>query len=106
MMREVPHRALGSSRRNRMKRTLTICGTILLTAIAALAPFLARGKQEKPAAPPHDMEHMNHGQFMQGGMHHAVAKGVKLDPTFDMATHTIRLRIGPMNLPAHTSHMK
>jgi len=25
------------------------------------------------------MEHMHHGGFMQGGMHHAVAKGVKLE---------------------------
>jgi hypothetical protein len=31
---------------------------------------------------------------------------VKLDPNFDMGTHTITLRVGPMNLPAHTSHMK
>jgi len=88
-----------------MKRTLTICGAIAL-AVAASAPFVAHGKQEKPAAAAHDMEHMNHSQFMQGSMHHAIAKGVKLDPNFDMATHTITLRIGPMNLPAHTSHMK
>ena len=30
---------------------------------------------------PHDIEHMEHGGnggFMQGGMHHAVAKGVTL----------------------------
>jgi hypothetical protein len=82
-----------------MMKTTLICGSILLNAGIALA-------QEKPAAPPHDMEHMNHGGFMQGGMHHAAAKGVKLDPNFDVGTHTITLRIGPMTLPAHTSHMK
>ena len=56
------------------------------------------------AAPPHDMEHMQHGGFMQGGMHHAIAKGVKLEQKID--GHTITVRVGPMNLPAHTSHMK
>jgi hypothetical protein len=88
-----------NARRSPMTKTILICGMVLLSASFALA-------QEKPAEPPHDMEHMNHGAFMQGGMHHAVAKGVKLDPNFDMATHTITLRIGPMTLPAHTSHMK
>jgi hypothetical protein len=73
---------------------------------ASLAARGEQGEQEKPAEAPHDMAHMQHGTFMQGGMNHAVAKGVKLDPNFDMATHTIKLRIGPMNLPAHTSHMK
>ena len=106
-----------------MKRTTTtICGAILLAAITAGAPFdaplTARGKQgeqEKPAAAPQDMEHMHHGgsadssgtqktRFMQGGMHHAVAKGVKLDAKVDAAAHTVTLRVGPMNLPAHTSH--
>jgi hypothetical protein len=80
-----------------MKRTLAVFAAILLAATFT-------SPQEKPA--PHEMEHMKHGGFMQGSMHHAVAKGVKLDPNFDMATHTITLRIGPMNLPAHTSHMK
>jgi hypothetical protein len=47
-----------------------------------------------------------HGGFMQGGMHHAVAKGVKLDQNIDQPTHTITLRIGPVTLPAHTDHMK
>jgi hypothetical protein len=55
------------------------------------------------------MEHMQHGSheggFMQGGMHHAVAKGVTLDAKMDAATHTITLREGPITLPAHTSHM-
>ena len=55
---------------------------------------------------PHDMDHMHHGGFMQGGMKHETAKGVKLDLKTDAATHTITLRIGPMNLPANTSHVK
>jgi hypothetical protein len=56
------------------------------------------------------MSHMQNGQshdgFMQGGMHHAIAKGVLLDAKSDEKSHTITLRIGPMNLPAKTSHMK
>src|SRR5438046_8990414 len=80
---------------------IAICGTLLLAASAALA----QDKQTEGAAKPMPMQHEHHG-FMQEGMHHAVAKGVKLDPNFDMATHTITLRVGPMNLPAHTSHMK
>src|SRR5258708_40214325 len=93
-------------RRSPMKPTFTICGAILLAAVIAAAPFTAQAKQEKPAAAPHDMEHMHHGGFMQGGMHHAVAKGVKLDAKVDAVAHTVTLRVGPMNLPAHTSHMK
>jgi hypothetical protein len=62
--------------------------------------------QEKPSEPPHDMEHLQHRGFMQGGMHHAIAKGVTLHSTLDVATQTITVRVGPMNLPAHTSHMK
>ena len=61
-------------------------------------------QQEQPAASPHDMTHThhNHGGFMQEGMHHAVAKGVTLDAKVDAAAHTVTLRVGPMNLPAHT----
>src|SRR5439155_27085225 len=84
-----------------MIKAIVVCGTLLLATSAVLA-------QEKPAesaTKPMPMQHEHHG-FMQEGMHHAVAKGVKLDPNFDMATHTITLRVGPMNLPAHTSHMK
>ena len=66
--------------------------------------------QEKPADMPHDMEHMQHGgrhgEFMQGGMQHAVAKGVTLQTKVDDVTHTITLREGPITLPANTSHMK
>jgi hypothetical protein len=89
-----------------MKNSFTICGVVLLAAVTAAAPFEARPKQEKPAASTHDMEHMHHGGFMQEGMHHAMAKGVKLDAKVDAAAHAVTLRVGPMNLPAHTSHMK
>jgi hypothetical protein len=65
---------------------------------------------QQSATQEHDMSQMQHAHthdgFMQGGMHHAVAKGVTLDTKVDSATHTITLRIGPMNLPANTSHMK
>jgi hypothetical protein len=60
--------------------------------------------QDKPADASHDMDHMQHGGFMQGGMHHAMAKGVKIEQKID--GHTIVVRIGPMNLPANTNHMK
>jgi hypothetical protein len=78
-----------------MKEVLAVCSAILMVSITASA-------QDKPAASPSDMEHMHHGGFMQGGMHHALAKGV----TLDAAAHTITLRVGPMTLPAHTDHMK
>jgi len=83
-----------------MKKTIAICGAILLSAAGAAFA------QDKPAEAPHDMQHMHHGSFMQGGMHHAVAKGVTLDAKVDAAAHTVTLRVGPMNLPAHTSHIK
>jgi hypothetical protein len=86
-----------------LKKTLAICVALLLTPCFAFA-------QEKPVEARHGMEHMQHGTghgtFMQGGMHHAVARGVALDSKVDAAAHTIILRVGPMNLPAHTSHMK
>jgi hypothetical protein len=53
----------------------------------------------------HDV-HTHDGGFMQGGMHHAMAQGVALDAKSDENSHTITLRVGPMNLPANTSHMK
>lgn len=65
-------------------------------------------QQEQPAATARDVAHThhNHGGFMQEGMHHAVAKGVKLEQQVDPATHTITLREGPLALPANTDHMK
>lgn len=80
--------------------------TMRLTALF-IAGLLATGviiAQEKPENSTHDMAYMQHGGFMQGGMHHAIAKGVKLEQKID--GHTIIVRVGPMNLPAHTSHMK
>lgn len=62
--------------------------------------------QEKPAEPQAGMHHQHHPGFMQEGMHHAIAMGVILDAKVDAAAHIATLRVGPMNLPAHTSHMK
>jgi hypothetical protein len=62
--------------------------------------------QQQPAPKPHDMDHRQHDGFMQGGMNHEMAKGVRLDVKTDAVSNTITLRIGPMNLPANTSHMK
>jgi len=80
-----------------MQKKITLWISFLAAAIA-LAPFSFA--QEKPA------EHAHHGAFMQGGMHHAVAKGVTLDSKVDSNAHSVTLRVGPMNLPANTDHMK
>ena len=65
---------------------------------------------QQPAVSDHDMSKMQHAHthdgFMQGGMHHAVAQGVTLDAKSDQTSHFITLRVGPMNLPGNTSHMK
>src|SRR5882672_1850853 len=76
----------------------TISWVNFLAAAIVFAPFSFA--QEKPA------EHAHHVAFMQGGMHHAVAKGVKLDSKMDSNAHSVRLRVGPMILPANTDHMK
>ena len=98
-----------------MKKTIAICGAFLLAAIFAPAQEkqVDTSKELQPtrtgldegAAKPLPMQHEHHG-FMQEGMHHAVAKGVTLDAKVDAAAHTVTLRVGPMNLPAHTSHLK
>ena len=72
--------------------------------------FAATSFAQQPAAE-HDMSrmqqaHTHDGGFMQGGMHHAVATGVKLEAKADENSHIVTLRIGPLNLPANTSHMK
>jgi hypothetical protein len=82
----------------------------VLIAALALLPFAtsaAQQQQQQAPAPPHDMNHMqhSHGGFMQEGMHHAVAKGIKLEQQVDATTHTITLREGPLTLPANTNHM-
>jgi hypothetical protein len=73
--------------------------TFLMSAILLASGAAA---QEKP----HDMDHTQHSHdgFMQGHMHHAVAKGVLLAQSDD--GQKITLRVGPLHLPAHTSHMK
>jgi hypothetical protein len=73
--------------------------------------FAAVALAQQPAASEHDMSqmqqaHTQDGGFMQGGMHHALATGVKLDAKSDETSHIITLRVGPMTLPANTSHMK
>jgi hypothetical protein len=89
---------------------LALASVLLTAALAIFLPSAASAAQEQPqAAPPaHDMEHMrhSHGGFMQEGMHHAVAKGIKLEQQVDVATHTITVREGPLSLPANTDHMK
>ena len=77
-----------------------------LFLFASLLTITVGWAQEKPAEPPMAMEHHHHGGFMQEGMHHALAKGVTLDAKADAAAHTVTVRVGPMNLPAHTGHMK
>lgn len=73
--------------------------SLLLVTLFFAAPLLAQD-QSNPPMP--DMDHMQHGGFM-GGMHHAVAKGVKIETKTD--GHTITVRVGPMQLPANTGHM-
>jgi hypothetical protein len=80
-----------------------------VAALFLLASFAPAAKaQQAPTPASHDMEHMQHehGGFMHEGMHHAVAKGVKLEQQVDAASHTITLRVGPLTLPANTDHMK
>jgi hypothetical protein len=80
------------------------CARCVATLILFAATSIATRAQQPPAA--HDMEHMRHDHgFMHEGMHHAVAKGVKLEQQLDPASHTITLRVGPMTLPANTDHM-
>lgn len=80
----------------------------LLTASLAFSSQASQAAQQPPAASDHEIAHMqhNHGGFMQAGMHHAVAKGVKLQQQVDSVSHTITLREGPLTLPANTDHMK
>jgi hypothetical protein len=71
----------------------------LAVAVLAIGATLSHGQPSLPSS-------SQAAGFMQGGMHHAMAKGVKLEQRMEAATHTITLRVGPMTLPAHTSHMK
>lgn len=74
-----------------------VVGVIALSAGVVMA-------QEKPADLPHEVERMDHGGFMQGGMHHVKAKGVILEQQMDVEAHTITVRVGPITLPANTDH--
>ena len=92
-----------------MKKLKLALPIALLSVGLAISPLAARAaRQQPPAPPPHDMNRMQHqhGGFMQEGMHHAVAKGIKLEQQVDPATHVITVREGPITLPANTSHMK
>src|SRR5258708_16707276 len=116
MMKEVSGCTLGTVRGEAMKSTFTICGAILLAAVTTKAQVMPTTIQDdyktshigvqQGAAAPEGTQHAHHGGFMQGSMHHAVAKGVTLIAQVDSAAHSFTLRVGPMNLPAHTSHMK
>jgi hypothetical protein len=77
-------------------------GKILLSLATVLLAASFTCAQERP----HDQDHKQHSHdgFMQGHMHHAVAKGVLLAQSDD--GQKITLRVGPLKLPAHTDHMK
>ena len=66
--------------------------------------------QQPTTTPDQDMSNIQHAHshdgFMQGGMHHAIAQGVALDAKTNEDSHIITLRVGPMTLPANTSHIK
>jgi hypothetical protein len=79
-----------------MKIGIFVCASVL-----AVCASLSAGQQQN-----HVRRATENGTFMQGGMHHQVATGVAIDQKLDSAAHTITLRVGPMNLPANTSHMK
>jgi hypothetical protein len=76
-----------------------------LPLLFASLTFAQQPSSPQPGRHAHDA-HSHDGGFMQGGMHHAVANGVELSAKTDSNSHTITLRVGPMNLPANTSHMK
>src|SRR5215813_10360870 len=91
-----PHDCLNWSTNMRSAKILFV--SLLLARVAHA--------REKPAELQANVQHQHHAGFMQEGMHHAIAKGVTLDAKVDATAHIVILRIGPMNLPAHTSHMK
>jgi hypothetical protein len=80
----------------------------ILSAASLLILFACPIQAQQPASnpPPKAKMEQMHGGFMGEGMHHALAKGVRLEKKIDSANHTITLRVGPMTLPANTSHMK
>ena len=99
-------RVLESPKKLRLALSIAL---LSISAVAIVPAARAAQQQQQTSAPAaHDMDHMQHehGGFMQEGMHHAVAKGIKLEQQVAVATHTITLREGPLTLPANTSHMK
>jgi len=72
--------------------------------------FASACAAQQPAVSDHGMSTTQHSHthdgFMQGGMHHTIAQGVTFEARSDEKSHTITLRVGPMTLPADTSHMK
>jgi hypothetical protein len=100
-----------------MRKMNIFCLSVVAAGIGFALQSDARTAQDKstqaeqnktgqtPAPGMANMMHgMNHGGFMQGGMHHEIAKGVKLEQKID--GKTIVVRVGPISLPAHTNHMK
>ena len=92
-----------------MRKTAFVFAAFPLAVIlAATAMNLSAQEQRAGKKTTHAMPGMaqdsSHDGFMQHGMSHTRAKGVKLDQKLDEAAHTITLRVGPMRLPAHTSH--
>lgn len=57
--------------------------------------IVAAGFLQGPASAQH--EH-------HAGMHHQLAAGVKLEVKDDVAAQTLTVRVGPINLPAHSDH--
>jgi len=92
----------------KLRLALPIALLSISAVASAPAAVAAQQQQQTPAQAAHDMDHMQHehGGFMQEGMHHAIAKGIKLEQQVDAATHTITLREGPLTLRANTGHMK
>jgi hypothetical protein len=91
------NRFVGDALRNvAMVRVIALAGVTIAGISAA---------SQQPAASA-QMQHPHRGGFMQSGMPHASAKGVKLEQRVDELSHTVTLHIGPMHLPAKTSHMK
>ena len=101
----LPRRSGGAKVTSQNPSVRATCAAAILLLAACASTTSA---QQAPVPPPHDMAHMQHehGGFMHEGMHHATAKGVKLEEKVDAASHNIILRVGPLTLPAKTNHMK
>jgi hypothetical protein len=85
--------------------SLTLAIALVTLSVAFSPVTTGAAQQQQDPAPPSDHTQHNHGGFMQNGMHHAAAKGIKLEQQIDSTRHTITLREGPITLPANTNHM-